>query len=180
MSAPSQLGRDPGHLPSLRVSVKIEQQNYEPVPVSTHIRDLLRMKPFEAVSGRKLYLAAIRQSTCAATTRPEVLHARRRAGTNGGHDSSTPSEFSGLLSLILDRPVIGKTGIPGSYDIRLAFSPDNLTSSRSVTDVPAAAADPNGPTVFTALQEQLGLRLLRAKGPVEVLVIDHVERPSEN
>jgi uncharacterized protein (TIGR03435 family) len=87
-----------------------------------------------------------------------------------------------LLGLILDRPVIDKTGITGGFDIHLAFSPDTLTSRspRSVTDEPATAADPNGPTVFTAIQEQLGPKLVPAKGPIDVLVIDHVEKPSEN
>jgi uncharacterized protein (TIGR03435 family) len=63
--------------------------------------------------------------------------------------------------------VIDKTGITGKFDIHLRFSPEDAT-------------DANDPTIFTAVQEQLGLKLAPAKGPIEVLVIDHVERPSEN
>jgi bla regulator protein blaR1 len=81
-------------------------------------------------------------------------------------EGSDLTEFSGLLSLKLDRPVIDRTGIAGKFDIHLQFSPDN-------------AIDSNDPTLFTAVQE-LGLKLVPAKGPIEVLVIDHVERPSEN
>jgi uncharacterized protein (TIGR03435 family) len=80
-------------------------------------------------------------------------------------EGSGLTEFCGLLSLTLDRPVIDKTGITGKFDIHLRFSPDNAT-------------DPNDPTVFTAIQEQLGLKLVPAKGPIEVLVIDHVEMTS--
>jgi bla regulator protein blaR1 len=70
----------------------------------------------------------------------------------------------------LGRVVIDKTGIAGQYDIRLKWTPD--------TD-PSAAPNP-GPSIFTAIQEQLGLKLEPARGPVQVLVIDHVEMPSEN
>jgi uncharacterized protein (TIGR03435 family) len=82
----------------------------------------------------------------------------------------------------LDRPVIDKTGITGKFNFRIEFAPDEATPNfRSTAGDPAAApSDPAGPSIFTALQQQLGLKLERATGPVEFLVIDHVERPSEN
>jgi uncharacterized protein (TIGR03435 family) len=98
--------------------------------------------------------------------------------TNG----SALTDFSGLLSIILDRPVIDRTDITGSFDIHLAFSPDNLRSRLSghVADEPAAPPGPNGPAVFTAMKDSSGLTLVPAKGPIDVRAIDHVERPSEN
>jgi uncharacterized protein (TIGR03435 family) len=63
------------------------------------------------------------------------------------------------------RPVLDKTGLTGFYDFTIEFSPG----------IPYT-----GPSLFTALQEQLGLRLEPKRGPAEVFVIDHVERPSEN
>jgi uncharacterized protein (TIGR03435 family) len=71
-----------------------------------------------------------------------------------------------LAGRVLDRPVLDRTGIAGEFDITLewAFDP---------------GAD-NGPSIGTALQEQLGLKLEAQKGAVEVLVVDHVERPSAN
>ena len=97
-------------------------------------------------------------------------------------EGSTLSEFSKLLNLVLDRPVIDKTGNASRFDIHLEFSLDQVTPGLLglVPDAPAAASDPTGPTIFTAIQEQLGLKLEPAKGPVELLVIDHVEKPSEN
>jgi len=75
------------------------------------------------------------------------------------------------LSGRLSRTVVDKTGLKGKYDLTLTWSPD---------DGSAAASDSSAPSLFTALQEQLGLRLQPAKGPVETLVVDHVEMPTEN
>jgi uncharacterized protein (TIGR03435 family) len=73
---------------------------------------------------------------------------------------------SQLAGRVLDRPVVERTGIAGEFDIDLQWTPDESTDS--------------GPSIFTALQEQLGLKLEAQKGIVDVLVIDHVERPSAN
>jgi uncharacterized protein (TIGR03435 family) len=92
-----------------------------------------------------------------------------------------------LLSLNLDRPVIDKTGLAGLYDLDVEFARDPSLAGPPPPPPPSPGAlpaeprdQPSGPSVFTAVQEQLGLRLESAKGPVEILVIDHVERPSEN
>jgi bla regulator protein blaR1 len=84
---------------------------------------------------------------------------------------ATLDEFSKTLRMLVDRPVIDKTGITGRFDIRVEFSREGTEP----------ASDPTGPpSIFTALQEQLGLRLESGKGPVDTLVIDHIQRPSEN
>jgi len=75
------------------------------------------------------------------------------------------------LSGRLSRTVVDKTGLTGNYDLSLTWSPDDGSTT---------ASDSSAPSLFTALQEQLGLRLQPAKGPVETLVVDHVEMPSEN
>lgn len=67
------------------------------------------------------------------------------------------------------RTVVDKTGIAGNYDIDLKWTPDNQQETPD-----------SGPTLFTALEEQLGLKLESAKGPVDTLVVDHAEKPSEN
>src|SRR5215831_11807382 len=87
------------------------------------------------------------------------------------------------LSNELGRRVIDKTGLNGKYDFELKWTPvqasaPSLTSPPQ-TPEPALAAKP-GPSIFTALQEQLGLCLESEKGPVEVLVVDRAERPSKN
>jgi uncharacterized protein (TIGR03435 family) len=85
---------------------------------------------------------------------------------------------SDWLSRRLDRPVINKTGITGLFDFRLEYAP--ATTSSTGQDDPTFS-DPLGrPSIFTAIQEQLGLKLESTRGPGEFLVIDHVEKPSEN
>ncbi len=80
--------------------------------------------------------------------------------------------FINLLGGELNLPVVDKTGITGIYDITLNYTPQRLL------DAPDYAG--NGISVFTAIQQQLGLKLEAAKGPVEVLVVDHAEKPSAN
>jgi uncharacterized protein (TIGR03435 family) len=76
-----------------------------------------------------------------------------------------------LLSTAADRPVLNQTGLTGLFDIHLEFAPETA----------APADDPaGGPSIFTAVQEQLGLKLEPSKAPKEFLVIESVERPSEN
>lgn len=83
-----------------------------------------------------------------------------------------------------DRPVFNRTGIDGLFDIHLEFTPDESTPGpggfRPAAPVESGTAAPAGPSIFTALQQQLGLKLEAARGPREVLVIDRVEKPSEN
>ena len=81
------------------------------------------------------------------------------------------------LSNNVGRPVVDKTGLTEKYDWVLEWTPDMPATG---LDGPPPTDNGPGPTIFTALQEQLGLRLESSKGPVETYVIDKVERPSEN
>jgi uncharacterized protein (TIGR03435 family) len=97
----------------------------------------------------------------------------------------TMKEFAQRLSSLLDRRVVDKSGIAGQFDFHLEFAPDETTrgfGGRGAGDAGGAAqpAAPEGPSVFGALQDQFGLKLISDKGPVDSLVIDHVEKPSEN
>lgn len=93
----------------------------------------------------------------------------------------TMSTFVNLLSQRLGRPVMDKTSLTGRFDIQMQWTPEVGESPVDPTGfplpVPAGSVDAS---IFSAIQEQLGLRLETAKAPVEVLVIDHAERPSEN
>ncbi|MGA2262712.1 MAG: TIGR03435 family protein [Acidobacteriota bacterium] len=96
------------------------------------------------------------------------------------------SAIAAMLAQQLGRPVIDKTDIKGNFDFSLQWTPDETQRGpglggmdRPATDSPLPS-DTSGPSIFTAVQEQLGLRLEATKGPVEILVIDHVEKASGN
>lgn len=87
------------------------------------------------------------------------------------------AEFSRMLSaVVLDRQVIDRTGIDGLFDTTVEFSPDGTRFATTG----AARADSSAPSIFSSMEEQLGLKLDSGNGPVDILVIDHVEKPSEN
>ena len=87
-------------------------------------------------------------------------------------------QMTQILSREVGRIVIDKTSLQGKYDLTLTWSPDN--HSANFTNASADNAAPLGPSIFTAVKEQLGLKMEATKAPVEVLVIDHIEAPSEN
>jgi uncharacterized protein (TIGR03435 family) len=89
--------------------------------------------------------------------------------------------FAQLLGTLTGRPVVDKTGLTSTYAFTLGWTPDVGEGGFPGLGGPnAVPPDPSGPSLFTAIQEQLGLRLQSAKGPVDSLTIESVERPSEN
>jgi uncharacterized protein (TIGR03435 family) len=83
--------------------------------------------------------------------------------------------FLNLLQQYIDRPVIDKTGLTGLFDVHIEFEMGSAGLSATPVE-----ADPGGPNLFTAVQEDLGLKLESARGPVEVIVLDSVSKPTEN
>ena len=89
--------------------------------------------------------------------------------------------LTGQLAMSLGRNVVDRTGLKGKYEIKLEWTQEE-GPGRGPGDGPEAAPPPDtaGPSLFTALQEQLGLKLESSKGPVEIIIIDRVEKPTEN
>jgi uncharacterized protein (TIGR03435 family) len=112
----------------------------------------------------------------------------------GGGRNITPAMIAWRLPSLgnLDRPVIDRTGLTGTFDFTIKWTPDStpLGATRTISKkgpagnapapTPSSEPDADGPGFIQALREQLGLKLASTKGTVETLVIDHVERPSEN
>jgi uncharacterized protein (TIGR03435 family) len=96
--------------------------------------------------------------------------------------NATMPDFAGVMQLaVLDRPVVDRTNLQGRYDFTLTWTPDETQfASFGVRIPPPSGAADAPPALFTAVQEQIGLRFESVRAPVEVMVIDRVERPSEN
>jgi len=90
------------------------------------------------------------------------------------------SELARTLSVLLGRTVVDRTAVTGLFDLRLDFLPDDSTPRLPPPPPNSVSTDTMSPAIFSALPEQLGLKLESAKRPVEVIVIDHVQRPSAN
>ena len=115
-------------------------------------------------------------------SRPGVTKIRRGLLVS---QEATMAGLAAHLSSILGRTVIDKTGLAGKYDLKVEWQPDeNQVAMFQAMRVPegfgAPAADPMGPSLFAALQEQLGLKLEPEKGPVEMFVVERVGKPSAN
>jgi uncharacterized protein (TIGR03435 family) len=97
------------------------------------------------------------------------------------NNSPIPAFTSFLQSLVLDRPVVDQTGLTGRYDLTVTFTPDDSLFNGHSLGFPKPADDVEpAPGLFDAIQQQLGLKLTAEKTQVDVLAIDHVEKPSAN
>ncbi len=168
------------------------------------LADRFRLKLHKETKEGPVYALAV------AKNGPKMKEGDPNSNSPRGAMRFTPGSLSGrqvgipqladLLAIWLGRPVLDETGLQGAYDFDLTFTPDQSQPVGFGGPGPGPAAappppppggafpgfkdpppiDPNGPTLFTAIQDQLGLKLESKKGPVENLVIDHAEKPSEN
>jgi bla regulator protein BlaR1 len=122
-------------------------------------------------SGAKIQVSKDPASKPMIQMRPGQLTAR----------AITMPVLAANLSNLVSGVVLDRTGLTGAYDITLTWTPDR-SELGPVEQEPKNMPPPDasGPSIFTAVQEQLGLKLKPEKGPVEIMVIDHVEQPSEN
>jgi uncharacterized protein (TIGR03435 family) len=129
-----------------------------------------------ANSGAKLKLGVIESNL--PDNVPQSRIAVPGSGSLAGHNASLEmlTKVLSAQSEIGGRSVVDKTGLSGSYDFTLKWSPDATNGAPSA----AAEIQKDLPSLFTALQEQLGLRLTSGKSPLEVIVVDSAEPPSEN
>jgi len=98
-----------------------------------------------------------------------------------GRNTGLNSVANGLQSNILDKPVVDQTGLTGRYDFQLKFTPDAIQLANFGGLAPGNSSDLNPPPdIFTAFEQQLGLKLQATKAVVDVMVIDRIEKPSAN
>jgi uncharacterized protein (TIGR03435 family) len=170
-----------------RFQLKIHRETAEvPMYALTVAKGGLKLKPIKAEDCTSLEpgqgmkpIGADDKPYCGWVGWP--IHGPNRTLVGGGITLARLARELGVL--ILDRNVMDHTGISGIYNIRLEYAPDENT--RCFGPAQFCTVDPNsdippGAMIFSALEQQLGLKLEPIKGPREHIVIDSVERPSEN
>jgi len=166
-----------------RFRLKIHRETEEiPVYALTVAKGGVKMKRSEAGSCVPVDAnSAPRQSSPVFCGRP-LPGTRGRNVTMDARGMKITNLADELLSRILDRPVVDKTGLDGMFDFHLEFTPDDATrlDAGGHGDASGPASDPGALSVFTAVEQQLGLKLVPDKGLFGVLVIDRVERPGAN
>jgi uncharacterized protein (TIGR03435 family) len=104
---------------------------------------------------------------------------RQSIGTIQGGNSVLVPLFR-FVSQQAGRAIVDRTGLTGNFDFELRWTPDQFANRETPAVVNGNTIDPGGPSLFTALQEQLGLKMNAQRGPVEMLVVERIERPTEN
>lgn len=145
--------------------------------VKKMIADRLQLKLHFEKQQQNVYLLTV------AKTGPKLTRSQSDPDSPGGMGFGPPGSFGATNATtaeiadalgqgVLNRPVVDQTGLAGRFDLRLKWAPDEPAAATEGPDAP--------PEFFTAIQEQLGLKVTSAKAPVDVLVIDQVEKPSAN
>jgi uncharacterized protein (TIGR03435 family) len=154
--------------------------------VQAMLADRFKLQTHDEVLMQPVYVLAI------AKGGPKLAEAKPAEGSDPGGtiqrlrgqisgENVVVSQLVSVLTQTLDRTVVDEAGLKGKYDFTLRWAPDDgVTQPSAGADAERVTPDVSGPSIFTAVQEQLGLRLEPAKRPVECLVVDHVEMPSEN
>jgi uncharacterized protein (TIGR03435 family) len=121
---------------------------------------------------------------------PPALKPGERPALGCGGMAMTVKSYTGVsvpianltpgLSRLLGRTVVNQTGLTGNFDIDVAWTPDETQSLQPAQGAPSPATSAADPSIFTAFREQLGLKFESQKGPVETLIIERAEKPSDN
>ena len=145
------------------------------------LADRFKLKFHRETSDLPIYeLIVAKNGSKLRAAGPETKDKEPRFGPSEGRlvaSNQTMPALATVLTRSLRRRVLDRTNLKEHFDFVLQWTPDE---NQTPPLRPGGPPDPNGPSIFTALQEQLGLELKSARGPVEVLVIDHVEKPSTN
>ena len=125
--------------------------------------------------------ARLTSTTATPDSKPSIDVKGREIISLVATDADTAEFVKILREAIVGRPVLDQTGLAGHYDFTLRFAPDRTIMSATATSGSSESAPPNlPPDLFTAMQQQLGLKLVPTKAPADILIIDHVEQPAEN
>ncbi len=159
-----------------RFNLVVRRETREmPVYALVVARDDRRLGPRMQASTTNCAAAAAPGAPAPQTSSGQLLCTTRMSPFTINAGGMTMTRLAQSLSAIVDRVVTDETKLPGGYDLQLSFTPE-----RPPPPGAPPPADPDAPSIFAALQEQLGLKLDTRRGTVEMLVIERIEQPKEN
>jgi uncharacterized protein (TIGR03435 family) len=165
-----QIGRAPGWIDGQRFDITAKGDGDEKSLLRELLASRFQLSTHREAKQMPVYLLVVAKDGPKLTTHDDsVQKVRGGCGRLVGR-RVTGDAIANILSRQLEHEVVNRTGLSGDYDIQVSFTPDS-GGCQSGTD---------SPSLFTAVQEQLGLKLETSRVPVDVLVIDRIERPSEN
>jgi uncharacterized protein (TIGR03435 family) len=148
--------------------------------VKTLLADRFRLAVRTETKEAQVYVLSVVKGGHKLTPDPEGRSGVRFLGDAIESNGAPVSFLAVSLTQMLGRPVLDETGIDGKFKYRLEFRPEeDAKRAFALAGQPVAEDDPR-PSIFTAIKSQLGLELQSRKGPVTSVVIERIERPSEN
>jgi uncharacterized protein (TIGR03435 family) len=179
---PNQVSGGPAWLDSDRFEIvaRADQPVEDEVVLNTMLRNLLAERFKLAIHRETRMVPALVLEV--AKNGPKLEDTTNgEATTNSSRgridaQKATMDHFADVLSRQMDLPVVNRTELKGVFNLKLEWTPESLKPASPGADRGAAEE----PSIFTAIQEQLGLRLRSQKTPVDMLIVDHAEQPSEN
>lgn len=156
-----------------------DQLNQHRLMLQAMLMDRFKLQIHREEQDRPIYILTIakRGIKLQPSQIPDAAAAMRESGGKIEAKGMKLSALASVLSDELGRIVVDKTGLPGKYDVTLHWSPELQKASSA--DGGSTLQDA-GPSIFTALEDELGLKLEPSKGPVDTIIIDHVEKPTVN
>jgi len=164
-----------------------EQVAAQPLLLQSLLEDRFKLKVHRETRQLPIYslLRARKDGSFGPQLRPSIVDCKVepnkcRLDFEPGHFSGGAMRMASLISFLssnTQRVVVDRTGLEGTFELTLEFTPERTALPLSTDATPPP---PDKPPLLTALQDQLGLRLESARGPVDVIVIDHIERPTED
>ena len=159
----------------------------EAVMVRALLEDRFQLKAHRETKDMPIYaLVTAKDGPKLAATADTSVHGGRTPPGAWSLKNVGTADLVRYLSQQLSRTVIDKTGLSGHYDVKLEWTPQHSEGGPEALGLPVTpdgatpGASTVGPSIFTAIQEQLGLKLESTRGPVEIVVIDRAEKPSAN
>jgi uncharacterized protein (TIGR03435 family) len=191
-----QITGGPGWLRSStwEIAAKLDQPPADWASLSNEVRGSIQRQRFQALLAQRfnfkwhfetkempVYNLVLSKNGSKLKSTPSDAVIKGSMSSNGNRGKQVIEAKGVAMNIVaaslgqsIGRTVIDKTGLTGIYDFTLNYTSDNNDATASSDD------SASGPTIFTALEEQLGLKLEAAKGPVQVLVVDSIEKPSDN